>query len=30
MQGAIDPAKLQADYEGAGPTIDSDEVGKFN
>ena len=29
MQGAIDPTKLQADYEGAGSPTDSDEVGKF-
>ena len=29
MQGPIDPAKLQADYEGDGSPTDSDAVGKF-
>ena len=28
MQGPIDPAKLQADYEGDGSPTDSDAVGK--
>ena len=29
MQGPIDPAKLQADYEGDGSPTDSDAVGKL-